>query len=278
MDLSVVLITKNAENRLRACLQSIAWADEIIVFDDESIDRTREIASEFTSRIYSQPRELLERHLGNFDVMKNLGFDEAKSRWVLSLDADEEVSAALRTEISTVCQFSTDKSYFIPRKNFFWGKPLRLLGEDYQLRLFPKGRVYYEGVALDSRPVVRGATAHLSQPLIHHQVDSLRQLIEKFSARTAQRAEVLLDESRSEKKKVVYSKPLSLFYYLFRYYYLKQQSYRDGALGLLAAAVYAADPAVSYLRFIKQHRRAELRPQSPAGQPAGIQKHRRTLS
>src|SRR5262249_60779435 len=114
--LCVVVVTLNGEDRLRACLESVAWADELIVVDAESQDKTAQIARDFTDRVIVRPWP-------GFAAQKNFGLAEAGGDWILSLDADEHVSPELREEIARVLAANGPPDrYPVPRPNVLWGR------------------------------------------------------------------------------------------------------------------------------------------------------------
>ena len=134
--LSVVVVTLNEEERLRACLESVAWADEVVVVDALSQDKTAQIAREFTDRVIVRPWP-------GFAAQKNFGLAEAGGDWILSLDADEQVSPELREEIlGVLAADGPSDGYRVPRRNLFGGQWIRHGGlwPDWQLRLFRRGR------------------------------------------------------------------------------------------------------------------------------------------
>ena len=117
--LSVVVVTLNEEEQLRACLETVAWADELIVVDALSQDKTAQIAREFTDRVIVRPWP-------GFAAQKNFGVGEAGGDWILSLDADEQVSAELRDEIvGVLADDLPHDGYRAPRRNIFWGQWVR---------------------------------------------------------------------------------------------------------------------------------------------------------
>jgi hypothetical protein len=261
MGVSVVLLTYNCARRLRECLESVTWADELVALDGGSTDSTRRLLAEYTPVIHAQPLDVIRAHGGNFDVARNAGFGLARHDWILVIDADEVVPAALRTEIRAAVQANQRVAYFIPRTNLFWGRPARLLGADYQLRLFPKGCAHYEGSYLDARPVVSCPVAHLTQPLRHYQAESIVQLLAKLHTRTSQRARVALTDPAT-----IDTSAWSIFYHTFRYYYRQQDAAADGLLGAGLSTVYAAYPALTQLKLrrlrAQQRRSARPSPQS----------------
>ncbi|MBP1684714.1 MAG: glycosyl transferase family 2 [Deltaproteobacteria bacterium] len=250
MSVSVVVLTNNSAAHLRAALESVRWADEIIAIDGGSSDATLAILAEHAAVIHQQPRDLIDQHMGNFDVARNVGFAAARNRWILVLDSDEVVGPALRDEMFAAVTAARDVAYLIPRTNLFWGRPARLLGRDFQLRLFPKGQARYEGRYLDARPTVSCPVECLTQPLLHYQADSLAQLFSKLHRRTSQRARVLYADPAAPRES-----PVPLFYYMFRYYYRHQQASEDGLLGLLLSVVYALYPSLAQIKLRWLHLR-----------------------
>jgi len=244
MGVAVVVLTQDAAAHLRTALESVRWADEIVAIDGDSSDATHAILAEYGAAIHPQPRDLIDQHMGNFDVARNVGFSAARHRWILVLDADEVVTPTLREEILAAVAADRDVAYLIPRINLFWGRPACLLGRDFQLRLFPKGQARYEGSYLDARPIVNCPVECLSQPLIHHQADSLRQLLSKLHRRTSQRARVMHADPNAP-----HESPAPLFYYMFRYYYRQQQASENGLLGFVLSVVYALYPTLAHIKL-----------------------------
>jgi glycosyltransferase involved in cell wall biosynthesis len=130
--ISVIIIALNQEDHIVPCLESVSWADDIVIVDSGSTDRTRERARGFTDRIFSIDWP-------GFGAAKNYALDQARGDWVLSLDTDERVPEALGAEILSVVQNRGPfAGYRIPRKNYFGGRWIKRLGwyPDYILRLF----------------------------------------------------------------------------------------------------------------------------------------------
>src|SRR2546428_5190267 len=116
--LSVVVITKNEERNIGVCLESVRWADEIIVVDAESTDRTIAIAREYTEKVFVRPWP-------GFGPQKNFGVEQACTDWVLIVDADERVSQELAGEIRRVLAHRSVQdpvAFQVPRRNFYYGR------------------------------------------------------------------------------------------------------------------------------------------------------------
>ena len=160
---SVVLVTRNEEERLRACLESVAWADEIVVVDAESEDKTATIAREFTDRVVVRPWP-------GYAIQKNYAIDLATGDWALSLDADEVVSAELAAEIGHVLAADGPADgYAVPRRNIFWGRWIRHGGlyPDHQVRFFRRTCGRFNALAVHESVTVEGRVERLAGHLEH---------------------------------------------------------------------------------------------------------------
>jgi glycosyltransferase involved in cell wall biosynthesis len=165
--ISAVLITFNEESNIADALRSVAWADERLVIDSQSTDRTVEIAREMGARV-------IVNSWPGFSAQKQFGADAASNDWILSLDADERVTPELASEIAGLNESSSVDGYRIPRLSTYMGREIRHSGwyPDRQMRLFDRrsgrwnGRVIHESFELSS-----GASAHdLRNPLRHFSV------------------------------------------------------------------------------------------------------------
>jgi glycosyltransferase involved in cell wall biosynthesis len=179
--LSVTIITLNEEANIRRTLESVQWADEIIVLDSGSADRTVPICREFTDRVYHQD------WLG-FGRQKNAAIDKATGDWVLSLDADEPVEPELAAEIREIMASpAANDGYQIPRKTFFLGKWIRHGGwyPDYNLRLFRKGKGRFEERKVHEAIRVDGPVGHTRHAILHYAYPDLQSYlstINKYSS------------------------------------------------------------------------------------------------
>ena len=133
--ISVVIAAKDEEVHIGACLESVQWADEIVVVDDGSNDRTVEIAEALNARV------LHNDSAGVFHINKNLGLQSALCEWILSLDADEIIPEELAAEIQESVSRAGIDGFYLNRKNFFLGKWIRHCGwfPDHIIRLFRNG-------------------------------------------------------------------------------------------------------------------------------------------
>lgn len=176
MNLTIVISAYNEEKNIEECLKSVSFADEIILVDNTSSDKTVEVSRKYTSNIFTRPNNIM------LNVNKNFGFSKAKSDWVLSLDADERVSPSLQKEIEKTIKSSKIDGYWIPRKNIIFGKWItgEMWWPDYQLRLFKRGKGKFPEKHVHEYLKVKGETEKLTQPLIHNNYTSLDQYIYKM--------------------------------------------------------------------------------------------------
>lgn len=179
--LSVIIITYNEEPDIEACLQTVEWADEIIVVDCGSADKTVELCSRYTPHVYR-----VERH--GSGRQKQEALNRATGDWALNLDADERVSPELKEEIRSVLN-SPDAldGYCIPRHNRFLGRLIRHAGwgDDRPLRLFRRNNAQVTDTQVHEGFVVTGRAGCLRQPLIHEAYKSLYQYLEKLNEYTS---------------------------------------------------------------------------------------------
>ena len=229
--LSVVVVTKNEEDRLRACLESVAWADEIVVVDAESDDKTVGVAREFTDHVVVRPWP-------GYAAQKNAALDLATGRWALSLDADEIVSSELAADIDRVLAADGPADgYAVPRRNIFWGRWVRHGGlyPDWQVRLFRRTRGRFGARAVHESVTVEGRVERLSGHLEHR---SYRD-VGDFLARADRYATLAADEAvragRRARVADLVVRPLGRFFGM----YVARGGFLDGWRGFLLASLYA---------------------------------------
>jgi len=174
--LSVVIITKNEERDLPRCLRSVWFADEIVVLDSGSTDRTVEIAREFTDKVF------VSADWPGFGPQKNRALTHATGDWVLSLDADEWVPAELAEEIQSVIKNGAQSVYKIPRLSTFCGKIIRYSGwyPDYVARLFRRSCAQFSNDLVHERIVYEGVSGTLKQSLRHNSYHDIKEVMEKI--------------------------------------------------------------------------------------------------
>lgn len=176
--LSVVLAVHNEEDKIERCLESVKWADEIIIVDGESTDNTVEICKKYTDKVFIKDNPL------NFDQNKVFGMEKASNEWILIFDADEIMTTELKEEIITVLKTNPiENGFFIHRINYIYGKKWKGK-KDYQMRLFRKGVATYIKDNLHSLLNVQGEVGYLKHYFHHHSNSTLSQHVEKINRYT----------------------------------------------------------------------------------------------
>ena len=229
--LTVAVITWNEEARLRRCLESVAWADEIVVVDAESSDKTVAIARDFTDCVFIRPWD-------GFARQKNWALERASSDWILSLDADEEVSVELREAIRQVLASSTGPDgYAVPRRNVFWGRWVRhgRLYPDWQVRLFRRGAGRFVDRDVHESVEVVGRVARLDGALVHESYRDVADFLERTNRYTTLAAEEWVRSGRPIGASDLIVRPLGRFISM----YVVHAGFLDGWRGFLLATLYA---------------------------------------
>lgn len=247
--LSVAVIAWNEEERLRACLESVAWADEILVVDGESTDKTVALAREFTERVWVRPWP-------GFAAQKNFALEQATGDWILSLDADEQVTPGLRRQIERVLeQPGPEAGFRLPRRNVFWGAWVRHGGlyPDRQLRLFRRGAGRFVEGAVHESVRVTGPVSGLDEPLLHHSYRGLQDFVQRSNRYSTLAAEEWLAQGRRVRAADLIFRPLGRFVSM----YIIHLGFLDGWRGFVLAVLYAD---YVFLRMAKvwEARRGEL--------------------
>ena len=242
--LSVIIIALNQEDNIVPCLETVRWADDIVIVDSGSEDRTLERARDFTDRIFtiSWP---------GFGAAKNYALNQARGDWIFSLDTDERVSEALREEIlaavRTDGQFA---GYKVPRKNYFGGRWVKRLGwyPDYTLRLFQKGNGRFRERAVHEEVLVNGPVGFLQHPLDHYSYDSVSDYLARQDRYARLAAQEMLREGRRPRAGELFWRPFSHFFKL----YVLRLGFLEGRLGYTLALLS------SLYNFLKYYYLREL--------------------
>ena len=247
--LSVAIVTFNEERNLPRTLASVAFADEIIIVDSNSTDRTREIAESFNARVITRPWP-------GFAAQKNFALKQCIGDWVLSLDADEELSPELRTQIRTLLPTNPPAdAYFLKRRNLFLGRWIKHGGyyPDPKLRLFRRAGVDLSanftgqaGLQFESRPVHEtivfdGVSDTLDFPLIHHAYPTLHDYLEHMDRYSDLGAELLFALGRTSQSTLAFWTNVLLVPNLtFLWNYIFRLGFLDGREGLLLHLYHSA--------------------------------------
>ncbi len=282
--LSVVLATRNEESNIGRCLESVKnIADEMIVVDEHSTDKTREIAEKFGAKVFLEP------HHDIFHVTKEKALEKAEYEWILQLDADEVVTPKLAIEIKEVINMTNEQikyrvnpnklnemhfrkhqrlierrdgkigsntgeitAFFIPRLNIFLGRPLRYGGvyPDGVIRLIKKGKAFFPQKSVHEQIQVEGEVAWLFNDLEHYDSPTFNRYLARFNRYTDLIAKEY--KSRHVSKSgfafinYVILKPVVTFFDL----YLRHKGLLDGVSGFLWAFFSASRFAVAYFKYV----------------------------
>jgi glycosyltransferase involved in cell wall biosynthesis len=228
MPLSVAIITRNAASQLDGCLASVAFADEIVVVDSGSTDRTVELAARRGARVIA--REWL-----GFGPQKQFAVASASHDWVLCLDADERLSDALRESILDELKAPRGLVYAMPRCNRFLGRWLRH-GEgypDWSVRLFHRAHARWSDDAVHEKILTGQPVRRLHGDLLHDSAETLEKYLDKQNRYTTLQAEVL----RSAGRRASVAQLLLSPWLRFVKFYLVRLGFLDGIPGLVHIAI-----------------------------------------
>jgi glycosyltransferase involved in cell wall biosynthesis len=233
------VITRNEAANIADCLDSLAFCDERIVVDCGSTDATVAIAEQRRARVYS-------REWSGFGTQKNHALSLAKGDWVLSVDADERVSAELAAAIQSVLDIPAVDAYEFPRLSSFCGRPMHHSGwyPDYVLRLFRRHKGRFTDVIVHERVICDGVIARLSPSLIHHPVLRLEDALSRVDRYSTASAEAIVATGR----RVSFLTGIGHGLASFLRAYVLRAGFLDGAEGFLLAVANAEG---SYYRYMK---------------------------
>jgi len=232
MKITATVITLNEADNIAAALESLSWADEIIVVDSESTDRTVEIARSFTDRVFVRPWP-------GYSAQKNLAAAQASNDWIFSLDADERVSEELAREIEHLnsrTELET-AAFEMPRLTFYLGRWIKHSGwyPDYKLRLYNRGRARWRGEFVHEALEADGEVERFNGNILHYTVRDASEhhlRIDRYTTLAAQQAFALA--KRSSLGLILFSPPA-----VFLRSYVFKLGFLDGIQGL-AIARFAA--------------------------------------
>lgn len=241
MSLSVIVIVQNEATVIRRCLESVAWADEIIVLDSGSTDATVEICRQCKARVEATA------DWPGFGVQKNRALALATGDWVLSIDADEWVTEGLRAEIQAAMAMPRAHSAFrMPRLSSYCGRFMRHSGwwPDHVTRLFRRGQARFSDSLVHESLIVESAVGTLRAPLMHESYRNLEQVLAKVNAYSSAGAAMARQQGRRASLGGAFLRGLWSF---FRTYFLRA-GFLDGREGLMLAI---SNAETSYYRQVK---------------------------
>ncbi|MFH1790373.1 MAG: glycosyltransferase family 2 protein [Candidatus Omnitrophota bacterium] len=241
LPLTCVVITKNEQDQIEACLKSARACDEIIVLDDESTDATRDIAGRVADRVVMRKMDIEGKH-------RNFGYSLARNEWVLSLDADERLSPELVSELSGLFKGPiSDAALTIPIRTYigdYWIKH----GGWYpagKVRMFKKALFRYEEAEVHPRVFIDGSCGHLKGDIIHYSYRDFHDFFASLNNQTTLEAKKWF----KEKRKIGFLKMLRKYCDRFLKTYLLKKGYRDGLVGFVVAYGNGLYQLMSYVKY-----------------------------
>jgi glycosyltransferase involved in cell wall biosynthesis len=238
--ISVIIITGNEEKNIEDCLRSVEWAEDIVVVDCYSKDRTVEIARKYTNRVY------LKEWVG-YAKQKAYSLSLARNKWTLSLDADERVTNELKKEIIELLRSNPElDGYYIPRRNYFLGRWIKGCGwyPGYQMRFFKKeltrltDRKVHEGFEVD------GKIGHLKNDIIHFTHPNIEHIIKKINEYSSLQAEEKADRKKAHLYNILINPSIAFLQHFFL-----RKGFKDGAYGFLVSLIHALTNMLTYIKI-----------------------------
>ena len=242
-ELSVIIITKNEEANIRACLESVAWADETIVVDAGSSDATVEICREFGAKVFVHDWP-------GFGMQKNRALSYATHEWVFSVDADERVTPELRAAIETVLRNHAGScaAYRISRLSSYCGRFMRHSGwfPDRIVRLFKRDAAHFSDDQVHERLLVEGKIGQLDGELLHYAFENIEEVLQKMNHYSTAGAQMMQACGRQASLTGAVLRGLWSF---VRTYFLRA-GFLDGREGFMLAVSNAEGTYYRYLKLM----------------------------
>jgi len=248
--ISVAVITFNEEDRLPDCLASAAFADDLVVVDSGSTDRTLEIAENFGARVF-------KKSWSGFGAQKQFAIEQCQGQWILILDADERIPPETAEEITKISQTQiTFKGYSIARKNYFLDRWIKHAGwwPDRTVRLFCKNSGRMSGQRVHEALRIEGPVTDLQNPMIHYPFRNLHHMMEKMDRYSSAGAKDLYKAG----KKSSIIKACARAVWAIVYNYFLRGGFLDGGPGLVIAVSDAANIFFKYAKLNEMRKNSAL--------------------
>lgn len=241
--ISVVILAKNEASRIRDCIDSARWADEVLVVDDASTDETAAMAAALGARVLHRKMDLEGRH-------RNWAHAQAKHEWIFSLDADERITPELAFEIRQLFggQPAFDV-YSVPRRNYVGQQWIRYGGwyPSPQLKLFKRSVFRWEEATVHPRAISDRPSGRLQHDLLHYSYRDIRDFVDKMNRQTSLEAEKwVMDGRRMSFGKALW-RTIDRFFRAF----LGKKGYREGFMGFVLAAMGGWYQLLSYAKYLE---------------------------
>lgn len=249
--ISIAVITHNEESVIKGALDSVAWAEQIVVVDCGSTDSTAAIARSLGAEIHSEPNR------ANLNINKNIAIRHCTKDWIFVLDADERIPYDLAGEIRCLINARDADGYLVPRRNFMLGRWIRRGSQypDYQLRLFRRGRGEFPAVHVHERLKVDGKVGKLTEPFDHFPFPDLDTMIAKNLRYIDFEAEHLYRMGkRITIPRLIFILCIAAPFRFFRRYFLKG-GFLDGMQGLIRVWFDGFNQVMRWIRLYELQRK-----------------------
>jgi len=239
--LTVIIISKNEEANIRRCLESVRFADEVVVVDSGSSDDTVKIAREFTAKVFSTDWK-------GYGIQKQRALLHATGDWVLNIDADESISPALKDEILAAIRSNEADGYRIAIRMVFYGQPLKYSASPKRhIRLFKRTKAYYSNDIVHEKIVMAPGCdiKKIKEPIMHHSYQDISHVLYKLNKYSSYSAKIRIESG----KRMGFVKNLISTAWMFGRCFILQRGFLDGRLGFLFALFSAQG---TFFRGLKQ--------------------------
>jgi len=254
MTLSVAIITRNEGHNIGSCLESVNFADEIIVLDSNSSDDTVEIARNFGAKVF------VSVNWEGFGPEKNKALELCTGDWILSLDADERITEELKSEILMAITRTDVSTFAIPRRSWYCGKFMNYSGwrPDYVIRLFRRGQARFSNHLVHEKVICDGRAVRLTHTMIHLSFRNFENVLEKINTYSSASSRQMALEGRT-------ADPITALahgFWTFLRTYILRLGFLDGKYGLALAISNAQGTYYRYLKlwFLNQSSQLDVNP------------------
>lgn len=241
--ISATIITLNEERNISECLECLTWADEIVILDSESNDRTVDIAKQYTDKVF------VEEWNGQ-GLHKNRAAELAQGPWILSIDADERVSPALGKEIRDAVNSNSPSAFRMRRKNFYKNQWIRHCGwwPDWVIRLYRKQDICFNTRKIHESLETVGPVGKLNEPLMHYSFNSVEEFLERGRMYSKYQADDMYKNDKYASSLTAISHGLFTF---FSVYFLRA-GFLDGSAGFLISSYNAIGVFSKYMMLAEK--------------------------
>lgn len=236
--ISVCVITYNEEANIEDCLKSVTWADEIVVLDSFSTDKTKEICLKYTDKFFQEKWE-------GFGITKNKAVRKCTGDWIFVLDADERITEELKDELLALEPKAS--AYKVARKSFFGKNWIKYCGwyPDFSIRFFKSGKALFKEVEVHESLEVDGVIEELKNPMLHYTYKDVSDFISRLNRYTSLSAKEKECKSWFKNMLDVIFRPIFTFLKL----YILKKGFMQGFDGIKISGLYAFSVFVKYLKI-----------------------------